>query len=73
MAETSSAVNNKCQWCGQVHFTEGKCPTVKAYEYNPDGTLKRVEFFAPNDYAPIIQPAPMMPVTIGDVVVGAHG
>jgi len=25
---------------------------VKAYEYNSDGSVKRVEFFAPNDYMP---------------------
>jgi hypothetical protein len=30
-----------------------KCPLVKAYEYHPNGTLKRVEFYAPNDYGPL--------------------
>ena len=34
---------NNCQWCGAHH--QYKCPMVKAYEYYPDGTLKRVEFF----------------------------
>ncbi len=38
----------KCQWCGGFHQT--KCPMVKAIEYNQDGTTKRVEFYAPNDY-----------------------
>lgn len=34
--------NTPCQHCGLMH---GKlCPSVKAYEYHPDGSLKRVEF-----------------------------
>lgn len=40
-----------CQWCGNIHGA--KCPIVKAFEFHPDGTVKRVEFYAPNDYAPI--------------------
>jgi len=43
-------VTDKCQWCGLIHET--KCPSVKSFEYHPDGTIKRVEFFAPNDYGP---------------------
>ena len=39
---------NKCQWCGFIHET--KCSLVKAIEYHQDGTPKRVEFYAPNDY-----------------------
>lgn len=41
---------DKCQYCGLTHGA--KCPTVKAYEYHANGTLKRVEFFGPGDYAP---------------------
>jgi hypothetical protein len=40
-----------CGYCGSIHT--GKCPTVKAFEYHPDGTIKRVEFYAPVDYRPI--------------------
>lgn len=33
----------KCPYCGYIH--DLKCPLVKAFEYNPNGSLKRVEFF----------------------------
>ena len=37
-----------CPWCSgfgvQVHHT-GVCPRVRAIEYYPDGTVKRVEFW----------------------------
>jgi hypothetical protein len=32
-----------CQHCKQVHLN-GPCPHVKAVEYYPDGSLKRVEY-----------------------------
>jgi hypothetical protein len=35
-----------------IHQTT--CPRVKAIEYNPDGTVRRIEFHGPA--APIIQP-----------------
>lgn len=41
----------KCAWCGGFHSM--KCSLVKAIEYHPDGTTKRVEFYAPNDYPPL--------------------
>jgi hypothetical protein len=31
-----------CEWCKVIHLA--KCPQVKAYEYWPDGKLKRIEF-----------------------------
>lgn len=37
-----------CRYCG--HFHGDLCPQVKAYTYAPDGTLVRVEFFAPVDH-----------------------
>jgi hypothetical protein len=41
-----------CPWCGALHGP--RCPTVKAIEYDCDGvTVKRIEFFAPNEHAPI--------------------
>jgi len=30
----------------------GQCPKIKAIEYYPDGSKKRIEFFDPNDYMP---------------------
>lgn len=41
-----------CAFCETDH--KGKCALVKALEYHPDGSLKRVEFYAPNDYSPTI-------------------
>ena len=46
----------KCRWCATSH--EGRCSTVKAIEYFPDGSVKRVEFFVPADF---IQPMPSDP------------
>lgn len=37
-----------CIICGFEH--ENKCPLIKAYEYFPDGTIKRVEFLTPADF-----------------------
>ena len=31
-----------CPYCGNIH--DGVCPKVKAIEYHPNGTVKRVEF-----------------------------
>jgi hypothetical protein len=39
-----------CQHCGLHH--QGVCPRVKAIEYYPDGTVKRVEFKGASDYPP---------------------
>lgn len=35
----------KCRYCGGFHMA--KCPLVRAIEYFPDGTVKKVEFHAP--------------------------
>jgi hypothetical protein len=43
------AMPRQCGYCGMIHGP--KCPTVKAMEFHPNGSVKRVEFFAPNDYA----------------------
>lgn len=41
-----------CQYCGTIH--EAICPRIKSIEYHPDGTtVRRIEFFAPADWAPI--------------------
>lgn len=39
---------NKCQWCAGFHT--GKCPLVKSMDFYADGTVRKVEFYAPNDY-----------------------
>ena len=31
-----------CQHCGMIHDTT--CPRIKAIEYHPDGSTKRIEF-----------------------------
>jgi hypothetical protein len=54
--KTSDAQTPTCRWCGLLHGP--KCPSVKAIEFEADGiTVKRVEFFAPHDYGPILAPA----------------
>lgn len=53
------ADETKCQWCGQIHMTV--CFMVKALEYFPDGTIKRVEFKTAQDYPQVgatLQPHP---------------
>ena len=40
----------KCAFCGQLHSY--RCPTVRAIEYHPDGSIKRVEFMTPGDCYP---------------------
>jgi hypothetical protein len=44
---------SECKWCGMIHGP--RCPSVKAIEYFPDGTIKRVEFMTPADRSPSIQ------------------
>lgn len=43
----------ECQYCSteitKIYHT-GKCDKIKAIEYHESGKIKRVEFFAPNDY-----------------------
>lgn len=51
---TTGSIEMGCPYCGQPEsFHRGKCHLVKAMEYHPNGTLKRVEFFAPVDYRPV--------------------
>ena len=40
----------QCHWCGAIHGP--RCPAVKSLEYHANGAVKRVEFYAPNDFAP---------------------
>ncbi|MDE2105621.1 MAG: hypothetical protein KGL39_50810 [Patescibacteria group bacterium] len=39
---TNEAKNEPCRYCGAVHGL--RCPMVKAMEFHPDGSVKRVEF-----------------------------
>lgn len=43
---TTTDVGRFCEYCGNA-FHHGICPKVKAMEYFPDGTVKRVEFHGP--------------------------
>jgi hypothetical protein len=43
-----------CPWCGLAHAHV--CHLVKAFEYHPDGTLKRVEFKGGADFALAVAP-----------------
>jgi hypothetical protein len=62
MTETASAAKSQnCQWCGLFHTSPGVCPMVKALEYYPDGTLKRVEFKGPEQWVPAYAPPQPFP------------
>lgn len=52
----------KCPYCGLIHAFV--CGMVKAMEYHPDGSIKRVEFKTAIDY-PQQSPFPIMPVGSG--------
>lgn len=49
MSDTASINKPRnCPYCGTLHIEgSGKCPLVSAFEYHPNGTLKRVEFYGP--------------------------
>lgn len=36
--------NGNCMWCGNGVQHMGKCPLVKAFEYDNYGMIRRVEF-----------------------------
>jgi hypothetical protein len=58
--QTANAVP-KCSYCGSPTPHPGVCPTVKAMEYHPDGSVKRVEFKSAADYPPL-HTGPCIPV-----------
>ena len=52
-----------CKYCGSIVKHTGKCPSVKSFEYYPDGKIKKVEFLTPVDYhqttfTPVYTPQP---------------
>lgn len=49
-----------CPHCGLIHETT--CSLIKAIEYHPDGTVKRVEFKTASDYMmPQMPASPLWP------------
>ncbi len=48
-----------CYFCGaDTHPLNVRCPSIKAYDYYPDGKIKRVEFVTYADFlAPQVRPA----------------
>lgn len=64
----NSTADTNCQYCGMGHT--GKCPMISAIEYHEDGSVKRVEFYAPQ---PTQQIPVLGPTTWPDVkVTGSH-
>lgn len=47
---TAAPIRSACSHCGMIHATT--CPKIKAIEYYPDGTTKRIEFY---DLVPTVQ------------------
>lgn len=43
--------NIQCGHCGSYHT--GACPRVRAIEYHPNGTVKRIEYHEPTPVQPI--------------------
>lgn len=70
MSQTA-ALNSpaKCPYCGMLHGPT--CFMVKAYEYHPDGSIKRVEFKNASDYPQTVSAAPSV-FTIPDGPAGAR-
>ncbi len=44
-----------CPWCGESHPNQ-VCLRIKAIEYHPDGSTKRVEFKTASDYVDVKGP-----------------
>lgn len=57
-----------CPHCGMIHQTT--CPRIRAIDYNPDGSVKRIEFHAP---MPLSVPPQPLPITILDGPVTVRG
>lgn len=43
---STSAISLGCPHCGGIH-QDRTCPRIKAVEYHPDGSIKRIEFHEP--------------------------
>lgn len=44
----TTSANTSCPYCNAPHL--GVCPLLKAIEYNPDGSVRRVEFKTQADW-----------------------
>ncbi len=44
---------NDCPHCGGWH-TNKRCPEVRAIEYHPDGSIKRVEYVGEVELQPVV-------------------
>lgn len=53
MNTSAVADPTRCQWCGNFH--QFKCPLVKSIEYSEmsPALIKKVEFYAPNEFLPL--------------------
>lgn len=54
---TSTTAGTPCGYCGLIHLGGGRCPSVKAIEYYPNGTVKRVEFVGSPSLPAAVAPA----------------
>ena len=50
----------KCLFCGYIHSAYS-CPRVKAFDFDDNGMIKRVEFLTPAD---MVKPQPSPPPEI---------
>lgn len=41
---TDAGTYRVCPHCGGMAIHMGPCPNIKAIEYHPDGSIKRVEY-----------------------------
>jgi hypothetical protein len=53
----SGAYAGQCGHCGMIHG--GPCPRIKAIEYYPDGTVKRIEYHGEQGGQPTM---PLLPL-----------
>ena len=60
MYQVETSVTLNCGHCGCSH--NGTCQRIKAMEYYPDGTVKRVEY---HDQTPVVFP-PLLPIPVSD-------
>lgn len=55
-------VSEKCGYCGSTIRHPGVCPSVRAFEYHENGTIKRVEFHPPQPMPYYYPPQPSYPM-----------
>ncbi len=49
-----------CRYCGESVSHAGICPRIKAIEYHPDGSIRRVEFLD-NQPFPVVPAGTLLP------------